>query len=60
MREYKFYTIGTDGHVAGPATVYVASRDADAVKEAKRRLDGHDIEIWQAERIVAYVVPDEK
>jgi hypothetical protein len=31
-----------------------------AYKEAKRLQDGHDIEIWQAERVVAYLVPDKK
>ncbi|HMJ29552.1 MAG TPA: hypothetical protein VK512_12625 [Xanthobacteraceae bacterium] len=59
MPEYRFYTIGKDGHVATPAITYEAPKDADALKEAKRLLDGHDIEIWQGARVVAYLVPDE-
>jgi hypothetical protein len=31
-----------------------------ALKEAKQLLDGHDIEIWQGVRVVAYLVPDNK
>ena len=59
MPEYRFYTIGKDGHIAAPAIVYEAPKDADALKEAKRLLDGHDIEIWLGARVVAYLVPDE-
>jgi hypothetical protein len=60
MPDYRFYKIQKDGHVAGPATDIFAANDMTAVQVAKQRLDGHDIEIWQEQRIVAYVVPDEK
>jgi hypothetical protein len=60
MPEYRFYSIRRNGHVAGPPVSHEAPRDADAVKEAQRILDGHDIEIWQGARVVAYLVPDEK
>jgi len=45
--------------LATPAITYQAPKNADALKEAKRLLDGHDIEIWQGARVVAYLVPDE-
>jgi hypothetical protein len=57
---YRFYRIRHDGHIAGPPTDHQSRNDADAVKQANRIIDGHDIEIRQAERIVPYVVPDKK
>jgi len=60
MSEYRFYSIRRSGHVAGPPITYEAPRDVDAVKEAQRLLNGHDIEIWQGARVVAYLVPDQK
>jgi len=60
MPEYRFYSIRKDGHVVGTPVTHEAPRDADAVKEAQRLLDGYDIEIWQGARVVAYLVPDKK
>jgi hypothetical protein len=60
MPEYRFFSIKTNGHIDGPAAVYESPDDAGAVKEAKRRLNGKDIEIWQGPRVVAYLVTDDK
>ena len=60
MPEYRFFSIKRSGHIEGPATIYECSRDDEAVKEAKQRLNGNDIEIWQGTRVVAYFTPDEK
>jgi hypothetical protein len=55
---YQFYTVRKDGHVeALPIAIY-APDDATPVAEAKKRLDGHDIEVRQGSRVVAYLVPD--
>jgi hypothetical protein len=58
MPEYRFYTIRSDGHIAGPPTDLHAPDDREAVNKAHQLLDGRDIEIWQGPRVVAYVVPD--
>ncbi len=55
MAEYRFYQIRMDGHLAGPPVVFDGPTDAAAVKEAIRLLDGHNIEVWQAERVVAHL-----
>ena len=57
MREYRFYTVRQDGHTNGPATDHVLPNDLAALKEAEKLVNGHDIEIWQGPRLVAYVVP---
>ena len=58
MPYYRFYTIHKDGHVKGPPRDHDAPDDLAAVQAAKQLQDGHDIEIWQGPRVVAYLVPD--
>jgi hypothetical protein len=60
MPEYKFYTIKNDGHIGGPPDNRVLPDDSAALLEAKKLIDGHDIEIWEGKRVVAYIVPDGK
>jgi hypothetical protein len=57
MSVYRFYSIEKNGHIAGPPVVYELPQDHDALREAKKLLDGRDIEIWQDARLVAYLVP---
>jgi hypothetical protein len=59
MSVYRFYPIKKNGHVAGPPIVCDFARDNEALAEAKKHLNDHDIEVWQDARIVAYLVPDQ-
>ena len=52
MADYRVYLKGDDGHIF-KAVGLVCADDADAIKEAKRLLDDHDIELWQLDRMVA-------
>jgi hypothetical protein len=58
-KRYKFYRIGKDGHVTGPAAAHELSCDRSAIQEANLAAASNDIEIWEGARIVAYVVADE-
>jgi len=58
--QYRFYRVKKDGHIVQPPAVHEYARDDEALKEAKQRLNGHNIEIWQDKRLVAYLVPPEK
>lgn len=58
MPEYRFYAIKEDGHVAAPAIERELPSDAEALKEAQKLVNGHDIEVWQRKRIAAYLTPD--
>ena len=58
MPEYKLKFIASNGHVLRSPLVVELPDDPAALKEARALLDGQDIEIWQGERAVAYVVPD--
>jgi hypothetical protein len=51
VQEYRAYTVGIDGHFIGFEPL-VCRDDGEAVAKAKRLVDGHDIEVWNGERLV--------
>ena len=57
MPAYRFYIIGRDGDVAGPAPVVDCQDDQEAVEKAKQYLDGRAIEVWDGARLVAHLHP---
>jgi hypothetical protein len=60
MSDYRFYPIKEDGHIAGPAVEQDCPNDDEALKEAKRLVNGRDIEVWQSTRLVAYLTSNDK
>jgi hypothetical protein len=52
MPEYRFYTMKADGLAAAAPIEYDLPDDATALGEAKKLLDGHNIEVWQGMRKV--------
>lgn len=60
MPEYRFYSIKQDGHIAAPAIERDCPNDGEALKEARQLVNGHDIEVWQGSRILAYLTPGDK
>lgn len=57
-REYRFYQLTEDGHVATPARVWPLPNDDAAVRRAKLYIEDLAIEIWQGTRRVATIYPD--
>jgi hypothetical protein len=60
MPAYRFYAITKNGGIERPPQSHDLPNDAAANEKAKQLLDGHDIEIWQGARMVAYLEPDQK
>jgi hypothetical protein len=52
--EYRAYIVDLDGHFIGFEPL-VCRDDGEAVSKAKQFLDGHDIEVWCAERLVIHL-----
>ncbi len=50
--DYRVYVIGADGRLHRSVLLDCAD-DAEALEQAKKQLDGHDIELWQLDRKVA-------
>jgi hypothetical protein len=51
MPDYRVYTVGREGHFIGVEPL-TCTDDSEAIEEAKRLVDGHDIELWRGERLV--------
>ena len=52
MQEYCVYVIGPDGHFQNRIDLRCA--DDEAAKEyAKQLVDGHNVELWQLDRMIA-------
>ena len=52
MSDYRVYIIGSDGHFE-KAIPLDCPNDAAALESAKQFIDGHDIELWQRDRLLA-------
>ena len=51
MPEYRAYQI-KNNHVAGVPIVITCANDREAIQQAKKLGDGHDIELWDGPRFV--------
>jgi hypothetical protein len=47
--DYRIYTLDEDGHISSGKD-FVFDDDKAAIEHAKQLVDGHDIELWQADR----------
>jgi hypothetical protein len=54
MGEYRAYTVGIDGHFIGFEPL-ICHDDAEAIEKAKRLVDGHDVELWNGDRLVTRI-----
>ena len=52
MQEYRIYTLLSGNKVAGPPTKIECSSDEEAISQAKKFLNGLDIEVWQGARLI--------
>lgn len=51
MAEYRAYTLDSEGHITGFEPI-VCTCDEEAITQAKRLVDGHDVELWSGRRFV--------
>jgi hypothetical protein len=51
VAEYRVFTVGRDGHFNSVEPLTCAD-DAEAIEQAKRLVDGHDVELWTGARLV--------
>ncbi|SHH66550.1 hypothetical protein SAMN05443248_5601 [Bradyrhizobium erythrophlei] len=52
MPHYRAYIIGRDGHFVEAINLDCAD-DAAAIESARQFADGHGVEVWQLDRLVA-------
>jgi len=52
MEEYRAYVMGPDGHIESRIDI-VCRDEIDAKERAKALVNGHDIELWHGDRVIA-------
>ena len=52
MSDYRVYFVGDDGHFVS-AIQLDCPNDIAAIESAKQFINGHDIELWRQDRIIA-------
>jgi hypothetical protein len=52
MQQYRVYLIGPDGHII-QRTDLVCEDEEAATEQAKRLVDGHDVELWKGAQKIA-------
>jgi len=51
MPDYRIYKI-KNNHVADAPVVVTCDSDREAIQQAKKLVDGHDVELWDGPRFV--------
>ena len=54
MQEYRAYIMGPDGLVHKRVDLR-CSDESEAIVRAKQLVDGHDVELWQLDRLIGSV-----
>jgi hypothetical protein len=53
MPIYRAYFVDREGHIHCPPKVIECADDQEAAEKAEQFADGQDVELWQAQRVVA-------
>lgn len=53
MPAYRIYVIDGQNHVLAPPNVVECNTDDEALAQASQLVDGHDVELWQDNRLIA-------
>lgn len=51
MKDYRLYVIGGNGHFIR-AIELSCTDEEEAIQSAKQFIDGHDLELWQRDRLI--------
>jgi hypothetical protein len=53
MPAYRIYSVGNDGNFSSAPEFVECADDKEVVAKATQRLDGHALEVWEHDRLVA-------
>jgi hypothetical protein len=57
MTEYRVYTLSNGNHIMAPPDIIACETDQEAIEQARRLIEGHDVEVWQGARCVIRMKP---
>jgi hypothetical protein len=52
MPEYRIFPLTSDNHIKNAPALVVCENDSAALEQAKKMLDGHNLEVWEGTRRV--------
>ena len=52
MQHYRAYIMGHDGHILRPVDLFCENDEA-AKEQARKLVDGHDVELWQLDHKIS-------
>ena len=52
MPAYRTFLIDENSKISGSAQIVECAGDFDAIEKAKKLVDGHDVELWESDRLV--------
>jgi hypothetical protein len=55
MATYRAYLVDGRGHIHQPPHIFDSDDDGTAITQAKQYVNGCDVELWDHERIVAWI-----
>lgn len=55
MPAYRMYFLDAEGRVFRPPEILECADDQEAIEQAKKFVDGLDIEVWESSRVVAKI-----
>jgi hypothetical protein len=55
VAEYLLYKLDSAGHISGVPTIITQPDDGTAIDQAKQLVDGHDLELWDGQRLVGKI-----
>ncbi len=57
MPEYRIFQLDDGGRILGPSKVTACEDDHDAIRQARARIKGGVLEIWEGIRRVGTIMP---
>ena len=58
MPAYRTYLIDENNSISAPPKTVECAGDFDAIDNAKRLVNGHDVELWEGDRLVMRLFHD--
>jgi hypothetical protein len=58
--DYRFYSLRNSNQIVGTPEVMQCVSDQEAIAEARKLLDGFDMEVWQGARVVVRLRSSDK
>jgi hypothetical protein len=60
MKEYRLYPLDRSNVISGPGEGFTCEGDDEAIEKIKPMMEGRHVELWQRERLVIRLTPQQR